>query len=224
MQKFELFFFPMTCARVAMVALEAVGVDYQATIVDLFKGEQREPAYRAIHPGGKVPALRIGDKLLTESAAILLHLDALFPEARLLPSSDPWLRTQAISDLVWCTATVHPAARLLRVPMHYTVGDQDPVREKGREVVPPLLARMEQAVSASGWWRGGDWSVIDPYVGWLFGNIASTAFDMSAYPGLCAHAERVAAHPAYERMYQREGEAMAAVGLSFPPGVSRHRP
>ena len=224
MQDFEVFFFPMTCARVTMVALETAEVDYQATLVDLFKGEQHRPEYRVIHPGGKVPALRIGERILTESAAIMLHLDSLFPQARLLPAGDDWVRAQAVSDLVWITATVHPTARMLRVPMHYSVGDLEPVREKGRESIVPLLVRMEEAVAGGGWWRDHEWSVLDPYAGWIFANIAGTGFDVSGYPALRAHGERVGAHPAYERMFVREGRAMDEAGVTLPNGMTRYRP
>ena len=223
MQDIEIFFFPMTCARVTMTALEMIGVSYDATIVNLFAGEQRLPAYRAIHPDGKVPALRIGTRILTETPAIILHLDAIYPAAALLPVGDAWTRAIAIADLVWCGSTAHPTARMLRVPAHYTVGDEEPVRAKGREVIVPLLDRMEQNVSGGGWWRGGEWSVIDPYVGWIFGNVAGTGFDVSAYPGLKAHGEKVGAHPAYERMYAREGEAMDTAGIALPPGMVRNR-
>jgi glutathione S-transferase len=47
--------------------------------------EQRQPAYLAVNPMGKVPALRHGDTLITEQVAIFLYLGDLFPEAKLAP-------------------------------------------------------------------------------------------------------------------------------------------
>lgn len=53
-------------------------------------GEQRQPAYLAINPLGKVPAVRVGDTLVTEQGAIYLYLADLFPETGLAPAlTDP---------------------------------------------------------------------------------------------------------------------------------------
>jgi glutathione S-transferase len=53
-------------------------------------GEQRQPAYLAINPMGKVPAIRYGDVLVTEQIAIFTYLADLFPQAGLAPAlTDP---------------------------------------------------------------------------------------------------------------------------------------
>ncbi len=59
-------------------------------LLSLKKGENREPAYLAVNPMGKVPALKHGDVVITESAAICLYLADAFPEAGLtVPVGDP---------------------------------------------------------------------------------------------------------------------------------------
>src|SRR6185437_11037664 len=50
---------------------EELGVDYDLHVLNLKTGEQREPAYLAINPMGKVPAIRHGDALITEQPAVL---------------------------------------------------------------------------------------------------------------------------------------------------------
>jgi len=66
-------------------ALEEVGAAYEYIEVDLKRGEGRKPWFLAINPAGKVPVLIDGDRVITESAAICLHLAEKFPESRLLP-------------------------------------------------------------------------------------------------------------------------------------------
>jgi len=66
-------------------ALEEVGAEYEYVEVDLKRGEGREPWFLAINPAGKVPVLVDGDQIITESAAICLHLAEKFPASRLLP-------------------------------------------------------------------------------------------------------------------------------------------
>jgi glutathione S-transferase len=70
--------------------LEEVGQPFELVVLDMKKGEQREPAYLAINPMGKVPAIKHGDTIITESAAILTYLADEFPAAKLAPSiGDP---------------------------------------------------------------------------------------------------------------------------------------
>jgi GST-like protein len=60
-------------AKVALF-LEEAGLDYEVVTVDTLKGEAQTPAYLAINPNGKVPALSDGDAVLFDSSAILLYL------------------------------------------------------------------------------------------------------------------------------------------------------
>ena len=70
--------------------LEELGQPYDLHLLSLKKGENREPAYLAVNPMGKVPALRHGDVVITEASAICCYLADEFPEARLnVPVGDP---------------------------------------------------------------------------------------------------------------------------------------
>ena len=57
-----------------VLMLEELGLPYELVPVDMFAGEQHLPAYRAINPNGKVPALIDGDQVVFDSNAILLYL------------------------------------------------------------------------------------------------------------------------------------------------------
>jgi glutathione S-transferase len=72
-------------------------------------GEQRQPAYLAINPMGKVPALRHGDALITEQVAIFLYLADLFPEAGLAPPIRDPLRGPYLRWMVFYAACFEPA-------------------------------------------------------------------------------------------------------------------
>lgn len=70
--------------------LEEVGEPYDLHLVNLAKGEQHQPEHIAVNPMGKVPALRHGDAVVTEAAAICTYLADEFPQARLnVPVGDP---------------------------------------------------------------------------------------------------------------------------------------
>jgi glutathione S-transferase len=85
-----LFYSPQTRATGARVLLEELKAPYDLHVLNMKAGEQRQPAYLAINPLGKVPAVRVGETLITEQGAIYLYLADLFPEAGLAPSlTDP---------------------------------------------------------------------------------------------------------------------------------------
>jgi glutathione S-transferase len=70
--------------------LEELGEPYDIHLVSFKKGETRAPAYLAINPMGKVPALRHGDVIITEAAAICTYLADEFPRAKLnIPIGNP---------------------------------------------------------------------------------------------------------------------------------------
>lgn len=82
----QIYGFPNTRTTRATWALEEAGADYTFIPVNLAQGEHKSPAFLEINPGGKVPALRDGDLVLTESAAICTYIGEKFPASRLVPT------------------------------------------------------------------------------------------------------------------------------------------
>src|SRR3954465_15643344 len=63
--------------------LEEIGEPYDIHLLSLKREENRQPAYLGLNPMGKVPALKHGDAIITEAAAICLYLADAFPKAGL---------------------------------------------------------------------------------------------------------------------------------------------
>jgi len=77
-------------SSVALWMLEEIGEPYDIHLLSMKKGTNREPAYLAVNPMGKVPALRHRDIVITERAAICTYLADAFPKADLnVPLDDP---------------------------------------------------------------------------------------------------------------------------------------
>jgi glutathione S-transferase len=71
-------------------SLEEIGEPYDIHLLRLMNGDQLKPDYLAINPMGKVPALKHGDVVITEAAAICTYLADAFPRAGLsVPIGDP---------------------------------------------------------------------------------------------------------------------------------------
>ncbi len=210
MTDMTLFLFPGACSRVAATALEHVGADYNAVMIDLMKGEHTKQDYRSVNPRGKVPALLVDGKLLSENGAIQLYLDEAYPEAGLLPrTTNAWDRAQVVSDMFWLSSVWHPYVRANKMPMRWTTGDIAPVRERGVELLTPCIEILEERLSDRAWWYG-DWSILDVYFYWAYTTAEDGQFDLSPYPGIARHRAAVEALPAFQRAIAKERAAAAS--------------
>ena len=213
----KLYHFPRACSRVTMTALETAGLDYDDQLVNIMAGEQKSAEYLRIHPSGKVPALQIDDQILTENASIVSYLSSAYPDAQLLPpTDDPLQQAQQRSDLIWCSGTVHPAVRQIRMPIRFTDGDPSGVQEKGREYVHGIAAQVNERVANGAWWYGERWSIVDVYLTWLFTTAVTAGFDLTEYPNVADLLRRVEALPSYQRALAREKAAVEKAGLQLP--------
>src|ERR1700738_1940053 len=76
---------PMSRGRIVRWMLEEIGRPYRTELLD-YGTTMKAPAYLSINPMGKVPAIRHGDTVVTEVAAICAYLADAFPEVRLPPA------------------------------------------------------------------------------------------------------------------------------------------
>jgi glutathione S-transferase len=96
-------------SSVALWMLEEIGQPYAIHLLSMKKGENRERPYLDINPMGKVPAIKHGDAVITEVAAICCYLADAFPEAGLnIPVGDP-RRGQYLKWLFFGPGVLEPA-------------------------------------------------------------------------------------------------------------------
>jgi glutathione S-transferase len=90
MPKLTLYHAAPSRSSIVLWMLEELGEPYDLNLVSFKKGENLRPEYLAVNPMGKVPALKHGDVVVTEAAAICTYLADEFPAARLnIPVGDP---------------------------------------------------------------------------------------------------------------------------------------
>ena len=104
-----LFHSPNTRSFGALLLLEELGADHELHVLNMKAGEQRGAAYLAINPMGKVPAIRHGDALVTEQAAVFMYLADLYPEAGLAPAIGDPLRGPYLRWMVYYGSCFEPA-------------------------------------------------------------------------------------------------------------------
>jgi glutathione S-transferase len=201
--KIILFHSPNTRSSAAQVLLEELGAPYELRVLNMQAGEQRQPAFLAINPMGKVPAILHGDALVTEQVAIFLYLADLFPGAGLTPKltdkrRGPYLRWMAFYAACFEPALVDRALKRDPAPaMMSPYGDCDTV-----------LATLNAQLRAAPFLLGEQFSAADVLWGaalqWttMFGMVPET-------PEIKAYIERTTNRPAALRIREQDA-ALAA--------------
>ena len=106
-----LYFAPHTCALASHIALEDAGAAYELRRVDFKATEQQSPAYLAVNPKARVPALATPRGILTETPAMLAFIAQSFPDARLAPLDDPFAFAEIQAFNSYLCSTVHVRTR-----------------------------------------------------------------------------------------------------------------
>jgi maleylacetoacetate isomerase len=184
------------------IGLALKGITYAYAPVDLIKGEQREPAYRAVNPQGLTPALDLGDgTILAQSLAILEWLEETRPEPPILPRgamARAVVRRMAL--IVACD--IHPlnntrvGRKLNKLGLAQDVIQTEwiqPWIREGFDALEPLVQ------SHAGRFAFGDQPTIADCC--LIPQVYSAnryEVDLSPYPAIRGVAERAAEHPAFQ--------------------------
>ena len=100
---------PNTRSSGVRILLEELNAPYDLRAVNMKAGEQRKPAYLAVNPMGKVPAILHRSGLVTEQVAIYIYLADLFPQAKLAPALDDPQRGPYLRWLVYYGSCFEPA-------------------------------------------------------------------------------------------------------------------
>jgi glutathione S-transferase len=100
---------PNTRSSGTRILLEELGAPYELRAVNMKAGEQRKPAFLAVNPMGKVPAILHRGGLVTEQVAIFIYLADLFPQAGLTPALDDPLRGPYLRWIAYYGTSFEPA-------------------------------------------------------------------------------------------------------------------
>ena len=100
---------PQTRSSGIATLIEELGVPVTRHVLNMKSGEHRKPPYLALNPMGKVPAIKIGDEIVTEQAAIAIYLADLFPQKGLTPAIDDPLRGPYLRWFVFYGSCFEPA-------------------------------------------------------------------------------------------------------------------
>lgn len=164
----ELVFYtnPMSRGRIVRWMLEEIGYPYRTELLDFSAGAHKTPEYLAINPMGKIPAIRYGTMVVTETAAIIAFLADIFPEAGLAPQvTDP----QRGAYFRWLFFAAGPLeAAITNKRFGFTV-PPDQTGFCGYGDYKAVMDTMEYAVTQSPYLAGEHFTAADVYGGAMIG-------------------------------------------------------
>jgi len=189
----RLYWAPQTRSFRALWALEEAGVPYERVLVDIRKGAQSSPEFRAINPMMKVPALTEGATALAESAAICAYVAERCPESRLAPEIGDPARGRYLHWLFFAAGCIEPAftQRFTKLEIGSSTAGWGSF-ERVMEVLAEVLA-------SGPWILGERFSAVDVMIG------ADLNFGINIFkiveprPAFSAYIARCTARPAWQR-------------------------
>jgi glutathione S-transferase len=207
---------PGTATTAPHMVLEELGALYELVLVERTDDgvPTAPPGYLEMSPFGKVPVLKHNELVLTESAAICLHLADAFPDHELMPKVGTEERSQAMRWLMFLTNTVQPAYLRYFYSARHTIDAQGADAVQAAAVVELTALRDEVArtLGAGPFILGASFSVVDCYLAML----ASWSSDMPAaaswwsVPAIAAHYDAVLARPGCRKAVEDEGGSLSA--------------
>lgn len=206
----RLYYASGACSFVPHSMLEMAGATFEPMAIRLHRDEQFQADFLALNPHAQVPVLVDGETVVTQIIAIAAYLDAMFPEAGLMPR-EPLARTRFIELLAWMNTTVHPTFTHVFKP--YRFSDDETAQQaikahalgRYRRQLAELQDELHKAHAAGyDWLSGARCGALDAYALTLlrWGTIA--AIDPEDTPELWAHVQRTAQVPAVARTMERE--------------------
>jgi glutathione S-transferase len=185
-------------------ALVKAGAPYELVAVDTGKGEQNRPEFVAINPMRQVPALVLPDgTVMTESAAIVVHLANAFPDKGLAPKPATAAHARFLRWMFFMAANLYEGDLRYFYSERYTTdpAGADGVKSAGAAHMKKSFAIVEEALSQGPYLCGPDLTMADVYLAML----TDWSPDPITAPRLLALRKAVAADPAIAPLWRRHG-------------------
>ena len=205
----DLYWIPGAASLAVHALLEEAGVEYRLHRVVRDNGKVQPAEFRKLSPHGRVPTVVLdGGLVMYESAAIVMHLSDLYPEAGLAPAPGTPERALWYRWLTYFTNTVQATFMIFIYPERYTAegADAEPVKERAEASLVGMRDFLEGELAAGGPYVLGErFSSADLYLWMLTRWGRRLEPKWSGPPELGAHWRRVRERPAAQRVYEQEG-------------------
>ncbi len=205
MAKLTLYHIAPSRSSIVHWMLEEVGAPYDIHLLSMKRGENRAPEYLAVNPMGKVPALRHGEAVITEAAAICAYLADEFPDRKLnIPIGSP-RRGIYLKWLFFGPSCVEPAIMDRAFPRK----EEAPIGAVGHGNYDTVVDVIAKAVAGGPYLMGEQFTAADVVIG--SGLRWGMQFKLlPERPEFLAYTGRLAQRPALQRAEAKDKELAAA--------------
>lgn len=167
-----------------------------------------EEEFHHINPRAEVPTLRLSDDtIMTESAAILIHLADVFPAAGMAPGITSADRPRYLRWMAYLATTVYMSDLRMYYPQRYTLEGigAEQIKAVAAQGLADEFAVYADALGAGPFLLGDKISAVDLYTAMLVTWVPDMGELFSRHPNLKAMCDGVAAIPAVAKVWARNG-------------------
>lgn len=186
--------------RKVSIMLEELGLAYRVHPINILQDEQFAPAFLAISPNNKIPAIVDSetDTSLMESGAILLYL--AHKSGRLLPSAGP-AHWRAIEWLMWQMGGAGPMLGQAHHFVHFNPDKSDYAKARYGNEAKRLYGVLDQRLRGNEYLAGSDYTVADIATWPWIARYEWQGISLSEFPEVLRWYRAIAARPAVQRGY-----------------------
>jgi glutathione S-transferase len=202
-----LYYSPSTASLVVHWLLIELDIAHRLELVDFDTRAQKSPEYLKLNAQGRVPTLVLDGQVLTESAAIAMHLADLYPQAGLAPAPGTQARAAYYRWMCLCAYTLMPAYRGWFYPDEPAgPAHVELIQASSRAILEQAWQQVDAHLAASGPYLLGEQpSAADFVLTMLMRWSRNMPRPTDSWPALKAHAALMKARPAFQETYRREG-------------------
>lgn len=206
---YQLHYFPANASAAPHMVLEEIGVSYDLVLVDRARNAQKSKEYLKINPNGRIPTLVDGKLIVSEAAAITLHLVDQHADAGLAPQVGTRERATFYQWLTFLTNSLQEELMIWQYPDRLAGTDALAIEvvKRGAEArASSFLDVVEDHLLANGpLFLGNKLSAVDLYLVMLSRWARPMARPPRSRPNIVKLLDKVTALPAVRRAYAQEG-------------------
>jgi glutathione S-transferase len=203
---FTLYYAAHTCSLASHIALLDAGAPYDLQRIDFGKKEQQSPAYLAVNPRGRIPAMVTPRGILTETPAMLAFIAQSFPDAGLAPMNDPFAFAQLQSFNSYLCSTLH-VAHAHRMRGYRWANEPSSFADMKRKVPQSVGAcydMIESRMLKDPWVMGESYTIADPYLFTIAQWLEDDGANPARIPRVMQHRARMGERPNVKKAIAEE--------------------
>lgn len=196
---------PWSRSSAVLWLLEEISAPYELELVDIRAEGGVPERYRRVQPNKKVPAIEHDGVVITERAAISIHLADAFPKAGLAPAIGERIRGPYLTMTVYCDSVFDPALSAHAQGFAYT-GNQFSFG-----LFDDMVAYLERVLTERPYAAGDHFTAADTQLGSAIGYTMDMMKVLPRKPAFVEYLARVSGRPAYQRAQAKDMEMARSV-------------